>query len=253
MYTPTVINGNSADVLKTLDDSSIDLVVTSPPYDNLRDYNGYTVDIDTIIKQLYRVVKDQGIVVWVVGDATISGGETITSFKQAMKFVEVGFKLHDTMIYEKNSSTFPARRTSNRYTQIFEYMFVFSKGDVTANLICDKPNKEAGKKYGKRVGWGGKDYTVPEFSPRTNIWRFITSLESSKKHPAIFPYELAHDHIISWSREGDVVLDPFAGSGTTLIASMNLNRKSIGIEISQEYCDVITSEVDKLESMLLAK
>jgi site-specific DNA-methyltransferase (adenine-specific) len=220
----------------------IDLTVTSPPYDNLREYNGYSFDFEPIAKELYRVTKPDGILVWVVGDATISGSESGTSFRQALYFKEIGFKLHDTMIYEKNSPAYPARRDGNRYTQIFEYMFVFAKGKVANNrLICDKPNKWAGYK-----DFSGKlKNPVPEFSPRNNIWKYTTSF-NGVSHPAPFPEGLAHDHILSWSNEGYLVYDPFMGSGTTAYVAKKLNRNYIGSEISKEYCQIIDKRLDAL-------
>ena len=172
--------------------------------------------------------------VWVVGDAVQKGTESGTSFKQALYFMSLGFNLHDTMIYEKNSPAYPARASGNRYTQIFEYMFVFSKGKPkSAKMICDKPNKWAGFK-----DFSGKlKNPVPEFSPRNNIWRFVTSF-NGVKHPAPFPEQLAIDHILSWSIEGDVVYDPFMGSGTTAKAAILTSRAYIGSEISQEYADI---------------
>ena len=146
-----IMLGDCLDTMRQMDDGCIDLTVTSPPYDNLRKYNGYRFDFENVAKELYRITKDGGIVVWVVGDATIKGSETGTSFRQALYFIDCGFNLHDTMIYEKNSSAFPAARGSKRYTQIFEYMFVFSKGKIRDNitLLCDKPNKWAG-----HTNWG---------------------------------------------------------------------------------------------------
>lgn len=254
------ICGDSLEVLKTLEDRSVDLTVTSPPYDNLRDYNGYILDVNGIIEELYRVTKPGGVVVWVVGDATVNGSETGTSFRQALKFIESGFKLHDTMIYEKNTSTFPARRNGNRYTQIFEYMFVFSKGKPkTANLICDKPNKWAGHtNWGKntqRAKDGELKQTnnikpVPDFSPRNNIWKynvgggFACTDKIAHKHPAIFPEKLAEDHILTWSNPGDVVMDTFGGSGTTAKMSILNNRKFIYIDISEEYLKLAEERVN---------
>jgi site-specific DNA-methyltransferase (adenine-specific) len=256
-----IINGDSATVLKTLPEKSVDLTITSPPYDNIREYKGYSLNMSEIIKELYRVTKDGGVVVWVVGDATENGSETGTSFRQALEFMGTGFKLHDTMIYEKNTSSFPAKRLGTRYTQIFEYMFVFCKGSVkTAHLICDKPNKWAG-----HTNWGkntcrGKDgelketsdiKPVPDFSPRNNIWRynvgkgFNSSDEESHQHPAIFPEKLAEDHILSWSNEGDIVLDPFSGSGTTAKMAKKNGRTYIGIEISSEYCSLAEQILEK--------
>lgn len=196
---------------------------------------------------------------WVVGDAVKNGSETGTSFRQALSFMDVGWSLHDTMIYEKNTSSFPASRTGNRYTQIFEYMFVFSKGKpAVANLICDKPNRWAG-----HTNWGKNTHRdksgklietedikpVPEFSPRNNIWQYVVGKgfgqkdSNAYKHPATFPEQLAEDHIISWSNEGDVILDPMCGSGTTCIAAKKLGRQYIGIDISSEFCDLARSRL----------
>lgn len=236
-----VFNENCLDTMARMESSSIHLVVTSPPYDNLREYNGYSFDFEDIAKELYRVVSDNGVVVWVVGDSTIKGSESGTSFRQALFFKEIGFILHDTMIYEKNSPAYPARADGNRYTQIFEYMFVFAKGRVKANLICDKPNKWAGHK-----DFSGKlKKPVPEFSPRNNIWKYTTSF-NGWKHPAPFPEALARDHILSWSSVGDVVYDPFLGSGTTAYVAKQLGRHYIGSEISEEYCVMIEERLNEL-------
>lgn len=232
--------GDCLEVMKTISNASVDLTVTSPPYDNLRTYNGFTFDFEGIAQELYRVTKDGGVVVWIVGDATIKGSESGTSFKQALYFMQCGFNLHDTMIYEKNSSSYPANSKSNRYSQIFEYMFVFSKGKPnTTNLIKDKANKWAGYK-----DFSGKlKNPVPDFSPRNNIWRYTTSFNDKTGHPAVFPELLAHDHIISWSNKGDIVLDCFLGSGTTGKMAKKLNRNFIGIEISQEYLDIAKERI----------
>ena len=259
-----IINEDSEKVLKEIPSNSIDLTITSPPYDDIRDYKGYNFTdtvLSNIIAELFRVTKSGGVVVWVVGDATTNGSESGTSFRQALKFMELGFKLHDTMIYEKNTSSFPAKRNGNRYTQIFEYMFVFCKDKIkNVNLICDKPNKWAGHtNWGKnttRLKNGELQETsdikpVPDFSPRNNIWKynvgkgFNSKDKESHEHPAIFPEQLAEDHIISWSNEGDIVLDPFSGSGTTSKMAKKNNRKYIGIDISEEYC--------KLAEKILAK
>ena len=233
-----IYNENCLETMARMYSESIDLTVTSPPYDDLRTYNGYSFDFESIAKELYRVTKLGGGIVWVVGDQTKNGSESGTSFKQALYFKEIGFNLHDTMIYEKNSSTYPASVSGNRYSQIFEYMFVFSKGKPKAKLICDKPNKWAGHK-----DFSGKlKNPVPDFSPRTNIWRYITSF-NGVKHPAPFPEQLAADHIISWSNEGDVIYDPFMGSGTTGYVAKKLNRNYIGSEISLDYCLIANQRI----------
>jgi site-specific DNA-methyltransferase (adenine-specific) len=218
----------------------VDMVLTSPPYDNLRGYEGYEFDFESIARELYRVTKN--VLVWVVGDATIKGSETGTSFRQVLYFMSLGFKLHDTMIYEKNSPAYPANRNSNRYTQIFEYMFVFSKGEVPKQLICDKPNKWAGHK-----DFSGKlKNPVPDFSPRNNIWKYTTSF-NGVQHPAPFPEQLALDHILSWSSEGDIVYDPFMGSGTTAKAAIELGRNFIGSELSENYVKLANERIAKCQ------
>jgi DNA modification methylase len=222
----------------------IGITVTSPPYDNLRDYNNSLQWNETIwkniISKLYSITDNDGIVVWVIGDATINGSETGTSFKQALYFMECGFKLHDTMIYEKNSSTFPARATSNRYTQIFEYMFVFAKGKVPKQLICDKPNRWAGHK-----DYSGKlKNPVPDFSPRTNIFRYITSKGKTGIHDAPFPEQLVEDMLISFAKKGDTVFDCFMGSGTTGKIAKKKGFDFKGIEKVPEYFDIAKKRIE---------
>lgn len=225
---------NCIDTMAKMPNGFVDLVVTSPPYDNLREYNGYVFDFETIAKELYRITKVGGIIVWVVGDATINGSESGTSFRQALYFMQCGFKLHDTMIYKKNSSTYTSSINSNRYSQIFEYMFVFSKDYVkTHNLICDKKNKWAG-----HTSFDGKSATVKEFGVRNNIWEYVTSFNDKTEHPAVFPEYLASDHIKTWSNENDLVYDCFGGSGTTAKMAHLLNRNWILSEISEEYVNL---------------
>lgn len=245
MSTQTVICGDSKEVLKTLDAESVDLVLTSPPYDNLRDYEGFTFDFEGIARELYRVLKKGGVIVWVVGDSVIDGSESGTSFKQALFFKALGLNIHDTMIYEKSGICYP---DTNRYYQIFEYMFVFSKGKPnTTNMLKDRKNGCAGaaisgrerKIDGKtkpRSGIGKR--VVKDMGVRFNIWRYVQQESIRSEHPAVFPEKLAADHIISWSNEGDLVLDPFNGSGTTTKCAKYLKRNFIGIDISERYCEI---------------
>jgi len=243
-----VIQGDCLEVMKTMEDKSIDMVLTSPPYDNLRDYKGYTFDFEGIAKELFRVVKDGGVVVWVVGDATIKGSETGTSFKQALYFKEIGFNLHDTMIWRK-TNPMPQTKIGRRYTLAMEYMFIFTKGLVgTFNPIMEK-TKTFGKDLSpstQRRPDGSKSQTrlnaqigrkINEYKQLSNVWDISTKTYSG--HPATFPEKLAEDHILSWSNEGDIILDPMAGSGTTLKMAKKNNRNYIGIEISPEYIKII--------------
>lgn len=245
-----IYNTDCIEGMKLLNDESVDLVVTSPPYDKLRLYNGYSFDFENTAKELYRVLKKGGVIVWVVGDQTINGSETGTSFRQALFFQSLGLNIHDTMIYLKSSASFPE---TNRYYQVFEYMFVFSKGKPkTVNLIEDKKNKWAGE-----TSFGKSSYRQPngdlvtkekifvkEYSVRNNVWEisngngFSSKDDIAYEHPAIFPEKLAEDHILSWSNEKDLILDPFMGSGTTAKMARLNNRNFIGFEISKEYCEI---------------
>jgi len=248
-------NESNLETMAKMPDCFVDLTVTSPPYDGLRTYNGYSFPFEDIAKELYRITKQGGIVVWVVGDATVNGSETGTSFKQALYFMQCGFNLHDTMIYEK-CGVMPSK---TRYCQMFEYMFVFSKGKPkTTNIIKDRKNNWGNTKTGN-IGQRQKDgsikkngiKTISEFGSRFNIWRimneggFMNKDIETKLHPATFPMELANDHIISWSNEGDLVYDCFMGSGTVAKMSILNNRNWIGSEISSEYCNIIEERVKK--------
>lgn len=253
--------GDNVELIKGLSDNYVDLTVTSPPYDNMRLYNGYSFDFESIAKELYRVTKEGGVVVWVVGDKTEKGSESGTSFKQALYFKEVGFNLHDTMIYEKDSISFPER---NRYYQIFEYMFILTKGKPkTVNLITDRKNKwYNGKKHikghyrnseGEKIRHN-KQNLLKEYGVRFNIWRISNGHQKSTldkiafKHPAIFPEKLAQDHILTWSNEGDIVLDPFMGSGTTAKMALLNKRNYIGMEISEEYIDIANERIKNINT-----
>lgn len=259
-----VIHGDCSEVMSYMPDECIDLTITSPPYDDMRSYKGYEFPFEKIAKQLYRVTKQGGVVVWVVGDKTVKGSETGTSFKQALYFKEIGFNLHDTMIYQKDSISFP---DTNRYYQTFEYMFVFSKGKPkTTNLLMDRENKWAdGKKVilGRERQSDGtlvkkrKGNLLKPFGVRFNIWKYSTGKNKTTKdtiayeHPAIFPEKLAQDHIQSWSNENDVILDPMCGSGTTLKQAYLNNRKFIGIDYSSEYVELSQRRLETVEGLKL--
>ncbi len=249
-----IYNEDNLETCGRMPDGFVDLVVTSPPYDNLRTYNGYSWDFEALAKELFRVVKKGGVVVWVVGDATINGSETGTSFRQALYFKEVGFNLHDTMIFAKDGFRFPF---PNRYHQVFEYMFVFSVGcPLTTNLLKDRRNKHTdanGTNLKRELdgSWSRRDgFTPTDFGARYNIWQYgigkykTTSDPEAWGQPAVYPEDLAKDHILSWSNEGDLVYDPFMGSGTTAKAAHQLKRNWIGSEISAEYCELANKRLE---------
>jgi DNA modification methylase len=243
-------HGDCAAVLRGMEDACVDLTVTSPPYDSLRTYKGYSFDFEAIARELFRVTKPGGVVVWVVADATVKGSETGTSFRQALHFKDIGFNLHDTMIWHKEFASVP---TQDRYYNVFEYMFVFSKGaPKTLNLIADRKNKQAGRlnKIETCIGKERKPKTdrwrvTADYSRRYNVWEQNTAMLAAfgRKHPAAFPEQLACDHIASWSNPGDTVLDPFLGSGTTGKMALQAGRRFVGIEISEEYVRLATDRI----------
>ncbi len=249
-----IYNEDCLDTMKRMPNDFADLTVTSPPYGEIRDYKGFKFDFDSIAKELYRITKQGGVVVWVVGDQVIDGSESGESFRQALYFKSIGFRLHDTMIYDKGKVIFP---DANRYHNCFEYMFVLSKGKPkTTNLICDRKNKWD-KSWGKR-SFRQKDgkllkkevINMKEYGARYNIWTiqsgFMHTTQDSEsfEHPAMFPEKLAEGHILSWSNEGDVVYDPMMGSGTTAKMAFNLKRNYIGSEISSEYCKIAEKRIE---------
>ena len=253
-------NQDCLSTMQQIDDNSVDMVLTSPPYDDLRtynkhlngnrtEYNGYSFPFEQIAQELFRIVKKGGVVIWVVGDATNKGSETGTSFRQALYFKECGFDLYDTMIYQKTGTPFPQK---DRYNQIFEYMFVFSKGKPNTFNPIMKKNVTAGavrhsRKFrnadGEMVeGFNGKP--INEYGVDNNVWIMRNGMYKSTKdivafeHPAIFPEELAVRHVVSWTKENDLIYDPFMGSGTSAKAAIQLKRNWIGSEIDKGYCDV---------------
>ena len=261
-----LILGDCIEQMRLMEADSIDLTVTSPPYDDLRTYEGSVVwNFDVfkeVANELYRVTKDGGIVVWVVGDSTIGGSETGSSFRQALYFKEIGFNIHDTMIWNKGSFSFPAKNT---YHQVFEYMFVFSKGKPkTMNFIKDRKNLyvcERGASGRKKDGTRntGKSAVREEYGKRFNIWNYpiggghSASDKIAYEHPAIFPEELAKDHILTWSNEGDTVLDPFMGACTTGKMALLTGRNFVGIEKVEKYYDISKRRISATEEMMKNK
>ena len=231
-----------------MDDCFIDLTVTSPPYDNLRNYNGYEFEFEKIAKELFRVTKEGGVVVWVVGDATINGSETGTSFKQALFFKEIGFNLHDTMIFTKHKA--PCNEEASfRYKDTFEFMFVLSKGKPkTFNPVKIK-TLSAGKtvlkgQVNKEGIYQKRNSITKELRVKDNIWRYSFTNDKTL-HPAVFPEKLVKEHIYSWSNEGDLIYDCFMGSGTTAKMAHLQKRKWIGSEMSKEYTDLANKRIEK--------
>ena len=247
-------NDDCRDVLDKLITSGVkvDAIVTSPPYDDLRKYNDSCKwDFDTfksIAQKLFNVLVDGGIIVWVVGDQTINGSETGTSFKQALYFKEIGFNIHDTMIWQK-TNPMPKVKTK-RYFDVFEYMFIFTKGTprVFNPILVDcrfggKVYDSTCKNMGGENGRTKKNFVLNEKRYADNIWQ-IAIAQNKTGHPAVFPLKLAENHIKTWSNKNDIILDPFMGSGTTGIACKTLGRRFIGIEIDDEYFKIAKCQIE---------
>lgn len=257
--TMQLIQGNCVDVMNGLEKDSIDLTVTSPPYDSLRSYEPLPFDkFKTVAELLFKITKKGGVIVWVVGDATIKGSESGTSFRQALYFKECGFNLHDTMIYQK-LNFLPLNH--NRYDPAFEFMFIFSKQKPKTFNAIKIPTKYPGLTKNRALntrGIGQLSYSgrarnevivVKNNKFKTNIWPYPVGIEKDRKwnkHPAIFPEALARDHILSWSNEGDTVLDPFMGSNTTGKMAAILKRKFIGIEKDASYFEIAQKRIESV-------
>jgi site-specific DNA-methyltransferase (adenine-specific) len=257
-YINQIIEGNCVEVMKNFNDEIIDLTVTSPPYDDLRNYKGFVFPFEDIVKELYRITKQGGVVVWIVNDATIDGSETGTSFKQALYFKEVGFNLHDTMIFRKTNPIPQIYR--KRYNNEFEYMFVFSKGVVKTHnplmINCLHAGLELNgttyKNFSKNEQVREKlANPVKDKKIKGNIWEYVVGKrqedQEAKGHPAPFPCELVRDHIKSWTNPKDVVFDPMCGSGTTARVACEMGRNFIGIDISHEYCEIARQRIKIIE------
>jgi len=236
---------NCIDFMDSMPKECVDLVVTSPPYDNLRDYKGYSFDFERIASGLFKVVKEGGIVVWVIGDK-INGGKSLTSFRQGLYFQEIGFSMHDVMIYEKKNTPF---MRSNAYTNSYEFMFVLSKGKPkTFNPLKEKTVRNGYEMVVFNKGSDGINRKnlkeLKKEKTKTNIWKYAVGLGGTTsdriafKHPAVFPEKLAEDHILSWSNEGDWVFDPMCGSGTTCKMAFLTKRKYLGVDISDDYINI---------------
>jgi site-specific DNA-methyltransferase (adenine-specific) len=251
--------------LKMLSAESIDLVITSPPYDEMRNYQGFSVMIEEIILKLYRVIKQGGIVVWIVGDETKDGNESATAFEHVIKFKEAGFILYDTMIYQKQN---PPPKTHKRYEQCFEFMFIFSKGTPSTTNLILQPCRYAGKiRKGNTYIHDRSDSFAPQHKEgkvlndkiRFNNWVYTVGNAEKyrnlvkRNHPAKFPILLVRDHLLSWSNKGEVVLDPFIGSGTTAIVAILLERNYIGFEISEEYYNICCESIKQLNEKIETK
>jgi site-specific DNA-methyltransferase (adenine-specific) len=255
METNRIICGDNCEVMRTMPSESIDLVVTSPPYDNLRTYGGHPWDFEGVAQELWRLIKPGGVVVWVVNDATVNGSETGTSFRQALRFMDIGFRLHDTMIWDKGGFT-AVGSVQCRYGPVSEFMFILSHGKPSVfNAIKDRKIVCTDRRAYRTVRLPDGTMLRKTHDPiprqkgddgiRYNIWTMPNPGIAGTKHPATFPERLARDHILSWSNEGDIVLDPFSGSGTTAKMAKHYGRQYIGIEVNPEYVEISLKRLEQ--------
>jgi site-specific DNA-methyltransferase (adenine-specific) len=223
----------------------------------MREYGGHTFDFEAVADALFRITMPGGVVAWVVQDQIENGSETSTSFKQALYFKTVGFNLHSTMIMISNGGKLPHRI---RYAPVHHYAFILSKGRPRSiNLIRDRRNKNAGQEYrwhvrrpdGHTVKKKDSPQITPPFGERNNVWHYDVGFNQTTKdkkafdHPALMSEMMAEDHIISWSRPGDLVFDPFSGAGTTCKMALLNDRRYLGMEIHEPYYDL---SIERLES-----
>ena len=252
----SIICGDCLEVMRDWPDNCVDLILTSPPYGTLRIYRGYHFYFEDIANSLFRILKDGGVLVWVVGDQVENGNESGVSFKQVLYFKDIGFNLYDTMIYQKDGCPYPNQR---RYNQEFEYMFICSKGRPRVfNPLMEKTKwygTNKGSTYRQKEGDTlRKDVKINEYKIIGNIWKIpVGYMKGSKEpitfeHPATFPEKLAFDHIRSWSNEDDIVLDPMNGSGTTTKMAAKLKRRYIGIDISEKYCEIARQRLEAVDT-----
>ncbi|GAB7140989.1 hypothetical protein RsTz2092_09470 [Deferribacterales bacterium RsTz2092] len=255
----TIYNINCVSLMKSMDDCVVDLTVTSPPYDELRNYNGYVFNCEEIVSQLYRITKKGGVVVWVVGDKINKGNRTLTSFKQALLFQQTGFNVHDVMIYKKKNTPF---MRSNAYTSCYEFMFILSKGTPkTFNPIMEKTARHGLEMLVHNKGADGINKKVlAELKPekvKNNVWEYAVGLNGSTndkdafKHPAIFPEKLAEDHILTWTNPNDLVFDPMCGSGTTCKMAKKNARLYLGCDISEDYVNIANTRVNRCQKEII--
>lgn len=249
-------NVNCLEYLQTVPNDSIQFVLTSPPYDNIRNYKGFSFPFERIAQELWRTLKPGGVIAWNVADGTVDGSETGTSMRQALYFMELQFRLHDTMIYLKKNPI-PANSNNKRYHQAWEYIFILSKGTPTTfNPITEKAKYSHVVNRGRFRGVNNDaDYTVMkrnEYTRRRNVFEYsiggghTTTDKIAYKHPALMPEQLAQDMISTWTNPGDEVFDPFSGAGTTAKMCRFLNRKFVGTEISTEYCDIAQTRLESI-------
>lgn len=246
-----LLTGDACEILPTIRESSVDLTVFSPPYDGLRDYKGKpSFDMAVLGREILRVTKEGGVCCMVIQDATKNGAKSLTSFRTACLFADLGWRLFECCIYSR--AGVPGAWWTKRFRVDHEYIFIFTRGDGLPRRF-DKTSLMVESKYAGITAGGTKRTTKGDFvaikktviSPlkcRGTIWHYAASNTERNKtkseHPATYPDSLARDIISCFSKEGDLVLDPMMGSGTTGIASVNMGRRFLGIEISVQYMEI---------------
>jgi len=245
-----IICGDAIEIMKKFPSSSVDIVITSPPYDAVRDYKGFTFDLHATGREIHRVLKDGGVAVMVIQDQTKNFGKSLTSFKTIIDWCDsFGFKLFETVIYRKYGAE--GAWWNKRFRVDHEYIPVFLKGERPRYF--NKEHLKIPSKHGGKTMTGGgtrltngiriatRSIKINPMKCRGTVWDYLTAGDGSRlkhQHPATFPNQLPYDFISCFAPKNGVVLDPFVGSGTTTVAAKNLGYKYIGIDIAPEYCAI---------------
>ncbi len=252
--------GDCLELLTMMDDSSVDLIVTSPPYadQRKRTYGGIAPDkyvdwFSPIAEQLLRVLKPSGSFVLNIKEKVVNGERHTYVLELILKMRELGWLWTEEYIWHKKNS-FPGK-WPNRFRDSWERCLHFTKnrkfamyqeavmvpvGDWKNERLKKLSSRDmmrdesrVGSGFGKNISnWQGREMAYP-----TNVLHMATEC-GNKGHSAAFPEVLPEWFIRLFTTEGDVVLDPFAGSGTTLVAASRLSRKSVGFELLDEHCQV---------------
>lgn len=265
--TTNILQGDSAEVLKTLPDNSIDLIVTSPPYADQRKstYGGispnkYVEWFLPISEQLLRVLKPSGTFVLNIKEKVVDGERSTYVMELILAMRKQGWLWTEEFIWHKKNS-YPGK-WPNRFRDAWERLLQFNKskkfamyqeevmvpmGDWAKSRLKNlsdtdkrRDNSKVGSGFGKNISnWIDREKAYP-----TNVLHLATEC-NNKKHSAAFPEELPEWFIKLFTKEGDMVLDPFAGSGTTLFVAERMGRSAIGIEIMEEYYKMIKNQLEE--------
>ena len=256
-----VINGDCLNVLKGIEDGKFDLIITSPPYNVGKSYETktsiekYLETQEEIINELVRTLSDKGSLCWQVGNYIYKGEVFPLDIYYYQIFKRHGLKLRNRIIWHFGHGLHASNRFSGRY----ETILWFSKTD---EYIFNLDNVRVPAKYPGKLHFKGEKKGLPSGNPLgknpSDIWEIVakdwetamwnipnvkSNHPEKTKHPCQFPIELVERCILALTNEESWVLDPYAGVGSTVIASIKNNRNVIGIEKEKEYCDIAKQRI----------